>query len=58
MRIETNPKPSAINNDRRKAFFTYFCDYKKRPFHNDNVWLRGLADHAPINYVSGVLGLR
>ena len=57
-RIETKPESSAINNDRCKAFFTYFCDYKKRPFQNDNVWFRDLADHAPINYVSGVLGLR
>ena len=59
-RIETNPETSAINNDRCKAFFSYFCDYKIRlfPNDNDNVWLRDLADHTPINYVSGVLGLR
>jgi len=27
-------------------------------FHRDSCWLRDLADHAPINYVSAILGVR
>jgi len=57
-RIATNPAPSEMKADMRKAFWSYLYTYKKWPFQNDNVWFRGLADHAPINYVSGVLKLR
>jgi hypothetical protein len=57
-KITENPDPDTAMADMKHAFWSYFLIYKKLPFQNDNVWFRGLADHAPINYVSGVLGLR
>lgn len=41
--------------DRLKATAVYLVDYS---FIRGTVWIRKLADHSPINYLSGVAGLR
>lgn len=45
----------AIEADRRRAEIEYLATYA---FRKGTVAIRDLADHAPINYVSGVAGLR
>jgi len=49
------PSDNAIETDRREAFRSYFFKYAFLP---RTVPTRDLADHAPINYVSAVMGLR
>ena len=49
------PPDSAIETDRREASRSYLFKYAFRP---GTVPTRGLADHAPINYVSAIMGLR
>jgi len=46
---------AAIDADRRRAEIEYLVTYA---FRKGTVATRDLADHAPINYVSGVAGLR
>lgn len=45
----------AIAKDRIEAAAEYLTDYSYR---RGTVWVRELADHSPINYLSGVAGLR
>jgi len=45
----------AIAEDRFKAAAAYLADYSCL---RGTVWVRELADHSPINYLSGVAGLR
>lgn len=53
------PDCATIGKDRCGAFFDYLIEYKRPPYCTDgNAGFRGLADHAPINYVSALLGLR
>lgn len=54
-RIHVAPEEAFIAADRRAGAFDYLRRHAWRP---GNVLLRGLADHAPINYVSALLGLR
>jgi hypothetical protein len=49
------PSDAAIEGDRREATLSYLFKYAFRP---GTVPVRELADHTPINYVSGVMGLR
>jgi pimeloyl-ACP methyl ester carboxylesterase len=49
------PDTRVIARDRRSAAFAYLRDYALR---DGNVLVRDLADHAPINYVSALLGIR
>lgn len=56
--ISPNPCFSTIFLDRLKAFFNYYRDYPISFFNKNVVKFRGLADHAPINYVSALTGLR
>jgi hypothetical protein len=44
-----------ISVDRQKASVAYLAKYF---FLTGTVWVRRLADHSPINYLSGVTGLR
>ena len=46
--------PGAIREDRKRAGRDYFRSYF---WQKGSVWTRGFADHAPINYVSALLGL-
>ena len=50
-----SPNDDQIAADRRRARWSYLAEYAWRP---GNVWLRDAADHAPINYVSAILGER
>lgn len=50
-----SPSEDAINADRLKAAAWYLVRHSFLP---GTVFARDLADHAPINYVSGVMGLR
>ena len=54
-RVQVNPEPQAVSADRRRARRDYREVY---PWFGPTVALRGMADHAPINYVSAVLGKR
>lgn len=54
-RLHTAPDEALIAADRRAGSFGYLRRHAWRP---GNVLLRGLADHAPVNYISAVLGLR
>lgn len=54
-RIDEAPCPKRVRADRRTAVWSYFRAYADVP---DRVLIRKLADHAPINYVSALLGLR
>jgi|SRR5215470_3442208 len=49
------PSNEAIEQDRREAARAYLFKYALR---RGTVAVRELADHTPINYVSGVMGLR
>jgi hypothetical protein len=49
------PADAVIEGDRREASLAYLFKYAFRP---GTVPVRELADHAPINYVSAVMGLR
>ena len=49
------PDKPAIRHDRLLATAHYWLHYAILPH---TVWMRRLADHAPINYVSGVMGVR
>lgn len=53
--ILESPSEDAINADRLKAAAWYLVRHAFLP---GTVFTRDLADHAPINYVSGVMGLR
>lgn len=50
-----SPAAGVIAHDRLLATLFYWFHYAFLP---NNVWVRRLADHAPVNYVSGVMGLR
>lgn len=50
-----SPSEEEINADRLKAAAWYLVHHS---FLSGTVFTRELADHAPINYVSGVMGLR
>jgi hypothetical protein len=50
------PAPEAIADDRRLGRRAYLRDYAWQVWRN--VLARDLADHAPVNYVSGVTGRR
>ena len=50
------PAPDALADDRRQARRAYPRDYGWKVWRN--VALRDLADHAPVNYLSGVTGRR
>jgi len=51
----TDPTDDAIAADRSRARWGYIAKYAWRP---GTVWVRDGADHAPINYVSAILGER
>ena len=53
--LSESPSEEAINADRLKAAAWYLVSHSFIP---GTVFSRDLADHAPINYVSGVMGLR
>lgn len=53
--LQESPNEEAINADRKKARILHLARYAFLP---GNVFFRGLADHAPINYLSGVTGFR
>jgi hypothetical protein len=53
--LSESPTEDAIKADRRKAEAWYLVHHS---FLLGTVFVRDLADHAPINYVSGVMGLR
>jgi hypothetical protein len=50
-----DPTQEVIDRDCRSARWSYLAKYAWRP---GNVWLRDAADHAPINYLSAILGER
>jgi len=50
------PTPEAIADDRREGRRAYLRDHAWKVWRN--VMLRDLADHAPLNYISGVTGRR
>jgi len=50
-----HPDDELIDADRQEARTDYFY---RLAFHGGTVFVRDLADHAPINYVSGVMSLR
>ncbi|HEY0412406.1 MAG TPA: lipase family protein [Allosphingosinicella sp.] len=52
----TRPAPDTVAEDHRIARFLYLKKYAWKVWRN--VLVRELADHAPINYVSAVLGRR
>jgi hypothetical protein len=54
-KISTNPGKDFIHADRFEAMEEYFLKYFAKA---GNVGARILADHAPINYVSAVMGVR
>jgi Lipase (class 3) len=54
-RITSNPGSAFMDTDRLSAAAEYALKYFGR---GDNVAARELADHAPINYVSAVMGVR
>ncbi len=54
-RLLESPTEESIEADRRKAEAWYLVHHS---FLHGTVFVRDLADHAPINYVSGVMGLR
>ena len=53
--ITPNPGDDFVHNDRVRAVEEYFLKYFAQ---RGNVGARELADHAPINYVSAVMGIR
>ncbi|HEX6742050.1 MAG TPA: lipase family protein, partial [Sphingomicrobium sp.] len=53
---EKPPSPEAIAEDRRFARGSYAVKHAWKVWRN--VLIRDLADHAPVNYVSAVLGRR
>ena len=53
--IHVNPDQAVISEDRSRARRSY---WRTHSFGRGNVWLRDLADHAPINYLSAVTGAR
>lgn len=54
-RIDDSITEANITEDRLEASAAYLADYSYLP---GTVWVRELADHSPINYLSGVTGLR
>ena len=50
--ISFNPDDKLIRNDRLEAFLEYPLKYHS--WKKDNVGVRELADHTPVNYVSAV----
>jgi len=54
-RVLDAPADAVVASDRWKASTRYFFRYALLP---GNVFSRALADHAPVNYLSGVAGLR
>ncbi len=54
-RLHVAPAESLITADRRAGSLGYLRRHAWRP---GTVLLRSLADHAPVNYISAVLGLR
>jgi hypothetical protein len=54
-RLLKSPSEGEVKADRLKGAAWYFIRYAWSP---GTVFFRYLADHAPINYVSGAMGLR
>src|SRR5258705_738584 len=54
--VHDAPAPELVADDRRAARRAYPLDYAWKVWRN--VMVRDLADHAPINYISGVTGRR
>lgn len=54
--LATAPDEAEIARDRREASLAYTAKYAWKIWRN--VALRSLADHAPVNYISAVLGRR
>jgi hypothetical protein len=54
--VHDAPAPELVADDRRAARRAYPLDYAWKLWRN--VMVRNLADHAPINYISGVTGRR
>ena len=50
--VNFNPGDSFIRNDRIEAFFEY--PFKYEAWKKENVGVRELADHTPVNYVTAV----
>ena len=53
--IHRSPDKHTISSDRARARRDY---WRHHALGRGNVWLRDLADHAPINYLSAILGRR
>jgi hypothetical protein len=53
--ISPSPGDAFVDTDRLSAVAEFALKYFGR---NNNVAARELADHAPINYVSAVMGIR
>ena len=53
--LEDYPEAASISDDQAKAKWDY---WKKYAWKLGNNWFRSLSDHAPINYVSALRGLR
>jgi triacylglycerol lipase len=54
-RVWPEPDRATVRADRRAGRLLFRRVYG---FRLRNAWFRGLADHAPVNYISGVLGCR
>jgi len=54
--VHDTPPPELVTDDRRAARRAYPLDHAWQVWRN--VMVRDLADHAPINYISGVTGRR
>ena len=54
--VTFNPGNDFIKRDRLEAFYEYPCKYEA--WKKENVGVRELADHAPVNYVSAVTAAR
>ena len=50
---KTNPATAEIHEDRARGREEYVLQYAWKI---GNVAVRELADHAPVNYVSGIIG--
>ena len=50
--VTFDPDDDFIESDRLKAFLEY--PFKYKAWRKENVGMRELADHAPVNYVSAV----
>jgi hypothetical protein len=53
--VVADPSEDFIKRDRGRARLAYLFKYAWR---RGNVWLRDAADHAPLNYVTAIVGER